>query len=204
MFTGLIKEIATIENINNNVLQIGAKHKPSLGDSIAINGACLSVISIFEGGFCVELGAESAKILSQNKLCGEVHLEPAMKLSDRVEGHLLQGHIDCIGKITQITKKQNSYEYTISFDEKYSSLVVNKGSISIDGVSLTINLTSQNSLSVSIIPITYNNTLFNTYILNSDVHLEFDILGKYVQKMLNQTHKNKNDWGEVDKVLSIY
>ncbi|MBF0928304.1 MAG: riboflavin synthase, partial [Campylobacter concisus] len=102
MFNGLIRELAEVISYSQNVLRLKAKFRPNLGDSIAVNGACLSVIKLYDDGFSVELSAESRTNVAVENLSGLVHIEPAMKLGERVDGHLMQGHIDFIGVISAI------------------------------------------------------------------------------------------------------
>jgi len=97
MFTGLIREIATVKSYQNNILTIQSKHQAKIGDSIAINGVCLTVIKVNSDGFDLELADETRSIIDESKLQGKVHIEPAMQLDDRFEGHIVQGHVDCVG-----------------------------------------------------------------------------------------------------------
>ena len=108
MFNGLIRELAEVISYSQNVLRLKAKFRPNLGDSIAVNGACLSVIKLYDDGFSVELSAESRANVAVENLSGLVHIEPAMKLAERVDGHLMQGHIDFIGVISAIKKHETA------------------------------------------------------------------------------------------------
>ena len=116
-----------------------AHHKPKLGDSIAINGTCLSVVSIESDGFTVELSPETLTHIATEKLTGKVHIEPAMMMGDRFEGHIVQGHIDTIGTVASISNNGNSYDVIITVDPEFITLIPPKGSIAIDGISLTVN-----------------------------------------------------------------
>src|SRR3989338_2434573 len=120
MFTGLIREIAHVKSLAGSTLSIRAKHKAKLGDSIAINGACLTVIKVEKDGFSVELSPESQRVLAMENFKNEVHIEPAMMMGDRFEGHIVQGHIDCIGEIKEIKNSGNSYDVFIHVDKKRS------------------------------------------------------------------------------------
>ena len=164
MFTGLIRELATVVNFANNILTLKARYRPKVGDSIAINGACLTVISANDETFSVELSPESQKILALDNYKNNVHIEPAMLASDRFEGHIVQGHIDCIGNIAQIKQNGNSTDFFIQLPEKFIKFVVPKGSITIDGISLTVNDVDKKKCSfrLTIIPHTIKNTLFKT------------------------------------------
>ena len=118
MFTGLIREIAKVKSLSGSRLTIEAKHKAKLGDSIAINGACLTVVDVLPNGFSVELSPESQKLLAMQNYKDSVHIEPAMMMGDRFEGHIVQGHIDTIGEIVDIKESGNSYDIFIKVDDK--------------------------------------------------------------------------------------
>ena len=203
MFTGLIREIATVKSFAQSKLSIKAHYKPNIGDSIAINGACLTVVEIFEGGFSVILSPESMSHLATENYKGNVHIEPAMMIKDRLEGHIVQGHIDCTGTIKQISKNQNSTDFFISIPKEFMKFVIQKGSIAIDGVSLTINDVFDDSFRLTIIPHTIENTLFKTYKINSKVNIETDMFARYIYKMFGQKHGAKS-WDDVDKIMANY
>ncbi len=202
MFTGIIKEIGKAK-ISNNKLHISSFHKPKIGDSIAINGACLSVTSVFQNGFEVQLSHETLKKIAVENLSGEVHLEPALKSSERVEGHFVQGHIDCIGKIEKIEKISSSYDFFISIPEEFIKFVIPKGSIAVDGVSLTVNEVFQNSFRVSIIELTYKETLFGTYKKNRRVNIETDMFARYIYYLFKK-EKQTLSWEEIEKITALY
>jgi riboflavin synthase len=145
-------------------LSLKASHKPALGDSIAINGTCLSVVSIESDGFSVELSPETLKHIATEKLKRfKVHIEPAMMMGDRFEGHIVQGHIDTIGTIRSITDNGNSYDVIVDVEHEFIPLIPPKGSITIDGISLTVNEVMEGAFRLTIIPITMRETLFGTY-----------------------------------------
>lgn len=202
MFNGLIREFAEVLSYKDNKVTLKAKHKPELGDSIAVNGACLSVTKIFDGAFEVELSAESRKNLAIENYKGKVHIEPAMKLSDRIDGHLLQGHIDGIGEILKISRDENGVDFYISLPENLSSLLANKGSVAIDGVSLTVNEVLKDSFRLTIIPLTFQKTLFSTYKIGRRVNIESDLLARYLARQL-QCSKNLT-WQELDEIILNY
>jgi len=206
MFTGLIREIATVKSFSGSELSIKSSHKASLGDSIAINGACLSVTKLLNDGFCVELSPESQKVLAIQNYKNEVHVEPAMKMGDRFEGHIVQGHVDCIGEVTDIKNLGNSYDVFIKVDKKHITYIVPKGSITIDGVSLTVNDVSQENFRLTIIPITMKETLFKTYKKGSKVNIETDMFARYVAHIITHQNKTKNSltWDDIDSVSARY
>lgn len=203
MFTGLIREIAKVKSFNLDKLCITAKHKAKLGDSIAINGACLTVVEILEDGFCVRLSPESQNILAIENYKNEVHIEPAMMMGDRFEGHIVQGHIDTIGTIKEIKSNANSFDIFIDIEKKFIPFIVPKGSISIDGVSLTINEVFDSSFRLTIIPHTMKETLFKTYTKGSRVNIETDMFARYIEHIFSNKSKSIS-WEEIDKIVAMY
>jgi riboflavin synthase len=203
MFTGLIRELATVVSFTNNVLTLKAKYRPKVGDSIAINGACLTVISANDKTFSVELSPESQKILALDNYKNNVHIEPAMLANDRFEGHIVQGHIDCIGNIVQIKQNGNSTDFFIQLPEKFIKFVVPKGSITIDGISLTVNDVDKikNIFKLTIIPYTFQNTLFKKYKINTKVNIETDMFARYIFDIFQK--KDDLSWDNVDKIMAI-
>ncbi|MBR8461661.1 riboflavin synthase [Campylobacter sp. faydin G-24] len=202
MFNGLIREIAEVKSYENNILTLKATHRPNLGDSIAINGACLSVIKISNDGFSVELSAETRSHLAVENLKGRVHIEPAMRLGDRIDGHLVQGHIDAIGEISKIVKIENGVDIYIKIPHKIMPLLANKGSICVDGVSLTINEVLKDTIRLTIIPITFNESLFNEFKIGRRVNIETDLLARYVAHQLG--FKKELTWEQVELISSLY
>ena len=203
MFTGLIREIATVKNFVGATLSIRAKHRASLGDSIAINGACLTVVKVADDGFSVELSPESQKLLAIENYKNEVHIEPAMMMGDRFEGHVVQGHIDCIGIVKDIKNLGNSYDIFIEVDKKNIPFIVPKGSITIDGVSLTLNDVNGTIFRLTIIPHTMKETLFKTYKKGSRVNVETDMFARYVSHILAH-QKTSLSWSEVDAITAQF
>jgi riboflavin synthase len=205
MFTGLIREIATIKSFSGSKLTITSKYKAKLGDSIAINGACLTVVEVQEDGFSVELSPESQKLLAIENYKNEVHIEPAMMMGDRFEGHIVQGHVDTIGKIKDIKKSGNSFDVYISVDKKYIPYIVPKGSITIDGVSLTVNDVFDDSFRLTIIPHTMKETLFKNYKKGSRVNIETDMFARYIEHILSHKSSPKNlSWDDIDSISARY
>ncbi len=202
MFTGLIREFATIKSYDNEVLSLHAKYKPQIGDSIAVNGICLTAVELFEGGFSVELSHETRKRVAYENLTGRVHIEPALRLSDRLDGHLVQGHIDGIGEILSVSKDENAYDFLVHIPTALVPIMIPKGSIAIDGVSLTINEVYENSIRLTIIPHTFEKTLFANYKKGQKVNIESDMFARNIYYMLK--HKRKLSWDDVDKIMSIY
>ena len=202
MFTGLIREFADVKGFKKDILSLRADYKPKIGDSIAINGACLTVIEIDKEGFSVELSHESRSKLAIENMRDKVHMEPAMRLSDRVEGHIVQGHIDTIGVIERIEKKSASFDFYISLDQKFIKYIVPKGSITVDGVSLTVNDVFNDSFRLTIIPHTMKNTLFAFYQKGRRVNIETDMFARYIYHIFKK--EKALDWESVDKIMAIY
>lgn len=139
MFNGLIREIAQVASFSGDSLRLRARYRPALGDSVAVNGVCLSVTRLFADGFAVQLSSETARIIAVQNLRGSVHIEPAMRLGERIDGHLIQGHVDAVGEIYKISKLASGVDFFIRAPLHIAPLLAPKGSVAIDGVSLTIN-----------------------------------------------------------------
>ena len=200
MFTGLIESVGKIKSVSQKkdykVFQIESNFPDSelsLGESIACDGACLTVIAFNNNTFTVEASHETINrtILSHYKNGHQINLERATKLGSRMGGHIVSGHIDCCGKIKSIAQIGNSIDITVSFDSSFDNLVIEKGSIAINGISLTINKVTSGTLSVNIIPHTEQNTTLSSLKQNDEVNLEFDMIGKYIAKALH-TKENKS------------
>ena len=193
MFTGIIEDLAEVISIesrgSNIVLEISNSLDSdiSIDQSIAHNGVCLTVIEIGQGSYKVELVKESLdKSSLGNLVVGDlVNIERCLQLNDRLDGHLVQGHVDCTTTCTSVSSQDGSWIFQFDLPEEYNSLIVSKGSICINGVSLTVAMLEPKSFSVAIIPYTYEHTNFKTIKPGSEVNLEFDILGKYVQRILD-------------------
>ena len=200
MFTGLIREIGTVKRYHNNILTIQSSHKAKLGDSIAINGVCLTVIRVNPDGFDLELADETRAIIDESKLKGSVHVEPAMQMHDRFEGHIVQGHVDCVGEVVEITPRENGTDYIIKVDPEHIAYIIPKGSITIDGISLTVNDVYEDRFRLTIIPHTLENTLIHTYKKGTKVNIETDMFARYIDHILRhrQNPKHTLSWHEVD------
>lgn len=204
MFTGLIREIANVKSLAGSTLTIRAKYKAKLGDSISINGACLTVVKVLSDGFSVELSPESQKLLAMQNYKNEVHIEPAMMMGDRFEGHIVQGHVDAIGEIKEIKNSGNSFDIFIEVDKKFIPYIVPKGSITIDGVSLTVNDVNANNFRLTIIPHTMKETLFRNYKRGSKVNVETDMFARYVSHIIAHQTKSTLSWNDVDAINASY
>jgi riboflavin synthase len=193
MFTGIIEEIGKVEQLStsggNLLLKIKAPQVLEglkLGDSININGACQTVIESGKGFFVVEAVAETQKRtnLGQLSIGDAVNLEKALRASDRLAGHLVTGHVDFVGRIKSIAQKNKSHIFEFSYPEEYQSHFVEKGSVAVDGISLTTVDVLGDSFTVSIIPFTTKSTTLGTKKIGDSVNIETDLIGKYIRRTL--------------------
>jgi len=195
MFTGIIEtlgEVTQLENEGSNLhitIDSSLTSTLKIDQSIAHNGVCLTVVSIDGNTYTVTAIEETLqKTNLRNLKTGEkVNLERAMILGSRLDGHIVQGHVDQIGVCTAIEKKNGSWVFSFEYDASQNNPTIEKGSITIDGVSLTVVDSGENTFSVAIIPYTYENTRFNSYVVGTMVNLEFDVIGKYVAKLMKTT-----------------
>lgn len=193
MFTGIVEEVGTLERVqrgvHSEILTISAQRvleQTKLGDSIAVNGICLTVTAMTESCFTADVMHETMlrSSLSGLRIGAKVNLERAMAADGRFGGHIVSGHVDGVGRIVEIKKDDNAYWYTIACDAKILHYIVEKGSITIDGISLTVARVSEEDFAVSIIPHTASVTTLGLRKSGDVVNLETDILGKYVEKFL--------------------
>ena len=192
MFTGIIESVAVVEKVDKKGKNIELKLSSNLSSKLRVderlshNGVCLTVTSCDENFYCVTIVDESLKksTFSNIKVGSEVNLERSLVINGRLDGHIVQGHVDDIGLCIKKVDQENSWLYTFEFSEKYSNLIIEKGSICVNGVSLTCFDVSDNKFTVAIIPHTYENTNFKFLKEGEAVNLEFDILGKYIKKIL--------------------
>lgn len=200
MFTGLIEEVGIVNSIQmGNVsgrISITAStviHGTKIGDSIAVNGVCLTVTGIRGNVFEADVMAETFRRSSLGSLKSKsfVNLERAMAAADRFGGHIVSGHIDGTGVITEIRTEENAVWYTIRADKDILRYVVEKGSIAIDGISLTVAYVDDICFQVSIIPHTRQETILQYKSMGDRVNLECDVIGKYVEKLLRQENQEK-------------
>ena len=200
MFTGLIEEVGKVSKIEkrSDGIMIHIKAEKivddlKIGDSVALNGVCLTVVEIENGKISFDVSQETAvrSNLPELKTGDPVNLERALRLSDRLGGHIVQGHVDTVGFIKSINLKGQHTEFIFQFPEEFQDLVVEKGSIAIDGISLTVNYIMDNRISINIIPHTIQNTNLKERKTGDKVNIEFDILGKYIKKMISKGEKDR-------------
>lgn len=191
MFTGIIEEIGVISNLKTelNNLHISVKSNMTqelkIDQSVAHNGVCLTVVSIKGDEYTVTAIKETLDKtnIGNLKIGDKVNLERAMKLGDRLDGHIVQGHVDQTGICTGVKNENGSWVFNFSYDSTQSNITIEKGSITVNGTSLTVINSKKDSFSVAIIPYTYEHTNFNTFKEGTVVNLEFDVLGKYVARL---------------------
>ena len=196
MFTGIIQTIGKISKIESNDSNSRIDFEVEkfilddirIGDSISVNGVCLSVIKKSEDTFSVDVSNETMRLttFSVLKVNNNVNLEKAMILSDRINGHFVSGHIDGTGIIKEKKKEGRSTFFLIEFPQDLKKFVSKKGSISIDGVSLTINTTQGNSFGVNIIPHTLSETIMSEYKEGDKVNIEVDLIARYLDKLIEK------------------
>ncbi|MEL6177373.1 MAG: riboflavin synthase [Myxococcota bacterium] len=193
MFTGLIEDIGTLQRVErgagNHRVTVACNFNTAeltLGESVAINGACFTVVAIHPGSFVFEASPESIArtTLGHYGQGDRVHLERAMVVGGRLGGHIVQGHVDGVGHVERVWKEGNSTWLAIAAPPSVSRYLVPKGSITIDGVSLTVNRTTEALFEVAIIPHTAHETLLTGLQAGTPVNLEADIIGKYVHSLL--------------------
>jgi len=194
MFTGIIEAKGTIAAItpmgvdSRYVFDTGSLDLADmqLGDSIAVNGACLTIIEKDSHRFSADLSGETLALtcFSDLKTGASVNLEKAMQLSDRINGHMVSGHVDGIGTIKTMHDEGRSWRYEIEVPEQLVRYISRKGSVTVDGVSLTVNQVEQNVFSVNIIPHTFNETIFNDYQPGTRVNIEVDMIARYLEQLL--------------------
>ncbi len=190
MFSGIIEKLGTIRSINTQgetiYLSVQIENSNySIGDSICVNGVCLTVESIqgFIYSFCISPETNKLTTFSNLNKDDIVNIESSLTLDKYISGHLVQGHVDTQAKIIQIDQMDTSWRLTLRLSDSLSKYIITKGSIAIDGISLTINEIQGNEFSVMIIPHTYENTVIKTYKEGDNVNIEFDLLAKYIEKL---------------------
>ena len=192
MFTGIIEKIGIVTDIISSENNISFWIKSPISDelnidqSVAHNGVCLTVEEIIEGKHRVTAIQETLNKtnLKQLKKNSFINLERCLAMNGRLDGHLVQGHIDSIAICLEIVEKQGSWEYTFEFDPKFASLIIEKGSITVNGISLTLFDVTNQSFRVAIIPYTYEHTNMKHLTLGDEVNVEFDLIGKYINRMM--------------------
>ena len=191
MFTGIVETLGIISDIKKDqenihlTIQTNITNELKIDQSVAHNGVCLTVVNLFDDKHVVTAIKETIDktTLGSWKIGDKVNIERAMKLGDRLDGHIVQGHVDQTAICTNILDKEGSWEYTFEYDSTLNNITIEKGSITVNGTSLTVVNSKKDSFSVAIIPYTYENTIFHTFEIGTKVNLEFDVVGKYIARM---------------------
>ena len=191
MFTGIIESRGVVKSINSNKSNIDLTIVSDLVDelkvdqSISHNGVCLTVVSIDKDAYTVTAIKETLEKtnLEELKLGDQVNLERCLKVGDRLDGHFVQGHVDQIATSTNVVNENGSWVFTFEYSPLNNNITIEKGSITVNGVSLTVINSKESKFSVAIIPYTFANTNFNTFKPGTLVNIEFDVFGKYITKL---------------------
>ena len=191
MFTGIIEAFGTVKSLEKEstnlhiTLESDLAKTLKIDQSVAHNGICLTVVACDQETYTVTAIEET--LLKSNigalKVNDLINLERAMKLGDRLDGHMVQGHVDQIATCIKAENKKGSWLYTFTYDSKKGNITIEKGSITVNGVSLTVVDSQKDRFSVAIIPYTYEHTNFHTFTPDKIVNLEFDFIGKYITKL---------------------
>jgi len=196
MFTGIIKGKGKIADMNRSGgdvrLSVSSPDLPwsdyEVGESISVNGVCLTAVSLNEAGFETDVSVETLDVTGLGRLGvgSTVNLEPAISLGERLGGHLVSGHVDCTGTVTSRAADARSVRLAIEIPREYARYVAKKGSVCVDGVSLTINEVSGNAFEVNIIPHTADVTILGDYKVGTVVNVEVDLLARYIERLLSK------------------
>lgn len=208
MFTGIIESIGSVAAMHDKggdmrlTLKTGKLDMSDvqLGDSIAVNGVCLTVIEMTSGSFSADVSGETLRLTSLGKLQqgSRVNLEKALTLATRLGGHMVSGHVDALGKILERKDDARSIWFLVQAPENLARYIVHKGSITVDGTSLTVNAVSGNEFELNIVPHTLQETIMSGYVPGTEVNLEVDIIGRYLERLLlgdKAADKNATDKG---------
>lgn len=195
MFTGIIEDLGIVEALEqeNTNLHLTIKSKLAselkIDQSVSHNGVCLTVIDLTAPSYTVTAIKETLDKTNLNslKVGDRVNLERGLKLGDRLDGHMVQGHVDQVGTCINVEAQNGSWIYTFEYNPKLGNITIEKGSVTVNGVSLTVVNSKDNGFSVAIIPYTYEHTNFHTFEEGTVVNLEFDVIGKYVSRLHTKT-----------------
>ena len=212
MFTGLVAELGTVQRLarqgNSYHLTVGAKkvlENLKIGDSVAVNGACLTIVRMDDSSFTADVMPETVRLTNIGSLQpgSRVNLERTLRLCDGLDGHIVSGHVEGLGTISEQRPEGIAVVVTISTPPELLKYIIKKGSIAIDGISLTVTEVTDTSFSVSLIPHTAKETTLGLKKVGDSVNLETDILGKYVERMLtwNQKQEGKTDTLDMNMLL---
>ena len=193
MFTGIIETLGAVQDIQKEgsnlhiTVASSITEELQIDQSVAHNGVCLTVVAINQSNYTVTAIQETIEKtnLGDWQLGDSLNLERAMRLGDRLDGHIVQGHVDQIGTCQSIIEANGSWYFTFQYDDSLNNITVEKGSITVNGVSLTVVNSEKNAFSVAIIPYTYEHTNFKNFQICNQVNLDFDVIGKYVSRLFS-------------------
>ena len=191
MFTGIIETLGKVQAVKKEqdnihiTIDSALANELKIDQSVAHNGICLTVVAIAGNHYTVTAIGETIKKtnISHWKAGDSINLERAMKLGDRLDGHIVQGHVDQTAICISAQETNGSWFYTFEYDANLNNITIEKGSITVNGVSLTVVDSRENNFSVAIIPYTYEHTNFHSFVIGTTVNLEFDVIGKYVSRL---------------------
>ncbi len=197
MFTGLVEGVGTILRTDvrgkERIIEVRSKefdtHDVSIGDSISVNGVCLTVVDLTPDVLKFDVSPETLKVISDFNLGDEVNLEKALRFSDRLGGHLVTGHVDAVGIVLSVNIENNNYQLQVRYPKSIGKYISRKGSIAVNGVSLTVNSIINERFSVNLIPHTWQATSLKNVKENSLVNLEIDLMARYIERMLVERTK---------------
>ena len=200
MFTGIIKSLGTVKKITQKngdykIYFTGDKvnwNEISIGESIAVNGVCLTATQLHENGFDADVSSETIKVttFSDIKEHSLVNIEPSLSMGDKIGGHFVTGHIDCMAEIVNIKSDARSTSIDIKVPSKFARFIAAKGSICVDGVSLTVNSIASSTFNVYIIPHTASETIIGNYKLGDQVNIEVDMMARYLERLIGKRSDN--------------
>jgi riboflavin synthase len=208
MFTGIVEEMGAVTSMEKTlagtrlaILASTVMHDLKVGDSVSVNGTCLTVVTKDERSFAVEVSPETLSVTTLGHLTAgaPVNLERAMKLNERIGGHLVAGHVDGVGTIRNRRQEGNAIFFTIEAPHEILRYCIVKGSVTVDGISLTINEVTANGFSVAIVPHTAKVTTLGLKQVGDSVNLESDLIGKYVERLLEERNRLPKTTPVIDK-----
>ena len=194
MFTGIVQDLGTLRRVGSGEVEIEAPRpiaeRLDVGASVAVNGACLTVRALTPGGFTADVSPETLRRTTFGSLRPSMHvnLELALRADQGLDGHLVLGHVDCVGRIQALYEEGSGWLLIVGYPSEYCRLVAEKGSVAVDGISLTPHTVEGNTFRCSIIPVTYEKTALRERTSGDPVNLEFDVLAKYVERMAHFVH----------------
>lgn len=214
MFTGIVKAKGRIQSLQNRGGDLRVRVRSTgldwsafeTGESISVNGVCLTAEALHADGFEADISAETIDVTALGGLAvgSAVNIEPSISLGDRLGGHLVSGHVDCVGIVRARDDDARSVRLKIEFPEQYRRYLAKKGAVSVDGVSLTINAVSANAFEVNIIPHTVRETIIGDYTVGTAVNIEVDLLARYIERLLTDKRDPGDDEGLSRDILKAH